>query len=121
MLEAIAWLIYSYVTQGKLLNFFEPWFARLSNGCDHFEHSGSKTKQVGVQTWVTLMASYQQIEVTLGKEVSIAQPTVPQVSSFNGAGGQELGKEAFQAQSLLRKVADKWVGDTLHSFSLPHD
>lgn len=52
------------------------------------------------------MAS-DQVGVMLGKEVSIAQPLVPQVSSFNGAGGQELGKEAFQAQSLLRKAAGK--------------
>lgn len=51
MLEATAWLLYSYVTQGRSLNFSEPCFAHLSNGCDHFEHhSGSKTKQVGVQT-----------------------------------------------------------------------
>lgn len=54
----------------------------------------------------------------LGKEVSIAQPPMPQVSSFNGAGGQELGKEAFQARSLLRKAAGEWVGDTPHSLSL---
>lgn len=51
VLEATAWLLYSYVTQGRSLNFSEPCFAHLSNGCDHFEHhSGSKTKQVGVQT-----------------------------------------------------------------------
>lgn len=48
-LKGTMWILYSCMTWGKSLNFYEPHFAHLSKGRNHFKHhSGSKTK--GVQT-----------------------------------------------------------------------